>query len=204
MLWGVSRAPTPDTPDVVPCGGGGLIAWAARQAELMLSGMGDRWRHVQGVAVKAHLVGQAFEGDDREHLVAAAHLHDVGYAPGLQVTGLHQLDGAMYLRSLGHERLAGLVAHHSEARFELGLRGYTSALDEYLRETSSVSAALIYCDLTTGPTGVSMTLDERLADIYERYGPDSLVVQALQQATPHLRAAVDATGALLRRSGLAE
>ncbi|MDB5065507.1 MAG: metal dependent phosphohydrolase [Chloroflexi bacterium] len=90
----------------------------------MLNGMGNRWRHVQGVAAKAQIVSEAFEGDDREHLVAAAHLHDIGYAPALRVTGLHQLDGDLYLRSLGHERLAGLVAHHSEARFELKLRGY--------------------------------------------------------------------------------
>ena len=195
--------PSPrDAADLVRHRGEGLIEWAARQADLMLNGMGNRWRHVQGVAAKAQVVGQAFEGDDREHLVAAAHLHDIGYTPALHVTGLHQLDGALYIRSLGHERLAGLVAHHSEARFELGLRGYAGALDDYPREASSVSAALVYCDLTTGPTGVVMTLEERLADVYERYGPDSLVSEALRQATPHLRAAVDATEMLLRRRGL--
>jgi hypothetical protein len=47
-----------------------------------------------------------------------------------------------------------------------------------------------------------MTLDQRLSDVYERYGPDSLVSEALRQATPHLRAAVDATEVLLRRRGL--
>jgi hypothetical protein len=140
----------------------------------------------------------------RSHLVAAAHLHDIGYAPALHVTGLHQLDGALYVRSLGHERLAGPVAHHSEARFELELRGYASALDDYPCEDSSVSAALVYCDLKTGPMGSPMTLDERLSDVYERYGPESLVSEALRRATPHLRAAVDATGTLLRCRGLTE
>jgi hypothetical protein len=193
-----------DTADVVRHRGEGLIEWAARRAEVMLDRMGNRWRHVQGVAAKAQVVGEAFEGDDREYLVAAAHLHDIGYAPALHVTGLHQLDGALYIRSLGHERLAGLVAHHSEARFELGLRGCASSLDEYPREASSVSAALVYCDLTTGPTGLPMTLDERLADVYERYGPDSLVSEALRRATPHLRAAVDATEVLLRRRSVTE
>jgi hypothetical protein len=200
MLPGMDPAPPPDATDVAH--DLGLITWAARQADLMLNGMGNRWRHVQGVAAKAQIVGEAFEGEDREHLVAGAHLHDIGYAPVLHVTGLHQLDGALYLRSLGHERLAALVAHHSEARFELKLRGYGSALDKYRREASSVSAALVYCDLTTGPTGLPMTLDDRLSEVYERYGPDSLVSEALRQATPHLRAAVDATEILLRRRGL--
>jgi hypothetical protein len=49
-----------------------------------------------------------------------------------------------------------------------------------------------------------MTLDERLADVYERYGPDSLVSEALRQATPYLRAAVEATEVLLRRRGSTE
>jgi hypothetical protein len=200
MLAGMDPSPPPDTANVVHHLG--LIEWAARQAELILEGMGNRWRHVQGVAAKAQGVSEAFEGDDREHLVAAAHLHDIGYAPALHVTGLHQLDGALYVRSLGHQRLAGLVAHHSEARFELRLRGYASDLDEYPREASSVSAALVYCDLTTGPTGLPMTLDERLSDVYERYGAHCLVSEALRQATPHLRAAVDATEVLLRRRGL--
>jgi hypothetical protein len=47
-----------------------------------------------------------------EVLVAAAYLHDLGYAPPLVETDLHTLDGARHLRALGHERLAGLVPYH--------------------------------------------------------------------------------------------
>jgi hypothetical protein len=50
--------------------------------------------------------------DDREILVAAAWLHDIGYAPGLAETGFHPLDGARWLRTAGFgDRLAGLVAY---------------------------------------------------------------------------------------------
>ncbi|MFD6855509.1 HD domain-containing protein [Streptomyces diastaticus] len=51
---------------------------------------------------------------DRDLLVAAAWLHDIGYAPELRDTGSHPLDGARHLESLGAPaRLVRLVAHHS-------------------------------------------------------------------------------------------
>ena len=68
--------------------------------------------------------------DDRALLVAAAYLHDIGYAPELEDTGFHPLDGARWLRAHGHERLAGLVAHHSGA-VRGGARGLADALAEF-------------------------------------------------------------------------
>jgi hypothetical protein len=41
---------------------------------------------------------------DRDVLVAAAWLHDVGYAPELAVTGFHPLDGAQHLEAAGFGR----------------------------------------------------------------------------------------------------
>lgn len=179
--------------------GDDLVRWAAAESAARLSELGDRWLHVQGVASTAARVSRAFEGEDRAHLVAAAHLHDVGYAPTLRVTGLHQLDGAAHIRSLGEERLARLVAHHSEARFEVELRGWADELGKYPHEASPVSAALIYCDLTTGPTGATMRLKDRVAEVFERYGDDSLVSEALRRSQPFLARAVAATEELLRR-----
>jgi HD superfamily phosphodiesterase len=95
------------------------------------------------VVAKAKGVSRTFEQDDADHLVAAAHLHDIGYAPELRVTGAHQIDCAMYVRSFGHERLAGLVAHHSAAAFELELRALSEQLSGFPSEASDVTAALI-------------------------------------------------------------
>jgi hypothetical protein len=61
-------------------------------------------------------------------LVAAACLHDLGYAPALIETGFHGLDGARHLRALGYERLAGLVAYHSGARGEAEVITYEERL----------------------------------------------------------------------------
>ena len=60
-------------------------------------------------------------------LVAAAWLHDIGYAPTLAATVFHPLDGARHLRALGHERLARLVAYHSSARWEAEALGRLAA-----------------------------------------------------------------------------
>ncbi|WP_369938733.1 HD domain-containing protein [Plantactinospora sp. BB1] len=55
--------------------------------------MPRRWRHVQAVAAKAEEAAGAVPSSDRETLIAAAWLHDVGYSPGLVDTGFHSLDG---------------------------------------------------------------------------------------------------------------
>src|SRR5712692_10001883 len=94
------------------------VTWAAECAESLLAPLGDRWLHVQGVVERARWVGKAFDEDDRSCLIAAAYMHDIGYALALKKTGFHPLDGAYYLRSLGYDWLASLVAHHSAACFE--------------------------------------------------------------------------------------
>jgi HD domain len=175
-----------------------LEEWAASEAERLLSPLGDRWKHVRAVGERAHSVTAILDPEDRHYLVAAAYLHDIGYVPELQRTGLHQLDGAHYLRSLRAERLARLVAHHSEARFEIRLRGFGEELTSYKREESWVSDALTYCDLTTGPTGLPMAFEDRVAEVEQRYG-DGEIVEALRQATPYLVGAIERTEDRLRR-----
>jgi hypothetical protein len=175
-----------------------LEEWAAAEAERLLSPVGDRWNHVRAVGERADEVGALFDQEDRRYLVAAAYLHDIGYAPELERTGLHQLDGARYLRSLGAERLARLVAHHSEARFEIRLRGFGDELAAYKRQESWISDALTYCDLTTGPTGLPMTFEDRVTEVEQRYG-EGEIVDALRQATPYLLGAIQRTEDRLRQ-----
>ena len=170
-----------------------LVTWAKEQAETLLSPLGDRWLHVQGVAEKAHSVSKAFNGSDGTYLIAAAYLHDIGYAPSLKKTGFHPIDGACYLQSCGQGHLASLVAHHSEAQFEAHLRGLLSELDTFPRQCSPLSDALTYCDITTSPIGQSIAFQERITDIFRRYGETDIVSQAIQQAIPSLSLAVERT-----------
>lgn len=142
---------------------------------------------------KARLVGKAFNEDDGTYLIAAAYLHDIGYAPSLKKTGFHPIDGACYLQSCGQGRLASLVAHHSEAQFEAHLRGLLSELDTFPRQCSPLSDALTYCDITTSPIGQDITFQERIADIFRRYSEADIVSQAIHQAIPSLSLAVERT-----------
>lgn len=125
--------------------------------------------------------------------MTAAWLHDIGYAPALRRTGAHQLDGAAFLRDAGQGRLAALVAHHSESRFELGLLELGEQLDGYPDEDSAVSDALTYCDVTTGPDGSPVELWERLDEVRERYGAEHVRVRAQDLARPYIHRAVAET-----------
>lgn len=125
-------------------------------------------------------------------LVAAAWLHDVGYAPGAVDTGLHALDGARFLRAQGavDERVTALVAHHSAAMLEAELRGLAQQLAaEFECEVSPVADALWYCDMTTGPDGQRVSVHERFAEIRSRYGPGHVVTEFIIRAAPELTAA---------------
>jgi hypothetical protein len=175
----------------------GLSSWAEQEAERLLASSGTRWLHSAGVGLRGRAVADIITPMERPYLVAAAFLHDVGKAPELAVTGVHQLDGARFLRDLGHHRLANLVAYHSEARYEVGLRGFAAELRSYEREESPVSDALTFCDVTTGPSGLQVHPLERIIEITERYG-QGIVVEALHLATPHILAAVARTKARLR------
>jgi HD domain len=179
-----------------------LVSWAAEQATGLLAPLGDRWLHVQGVVKTARWVGEVLDEDDRSYLLAAAYLHDIGYAPALVHTGFHPVDGARYIRACGYERLAGLVAHHSEACFEARLRGLELALDAFPRERSATADALTYCDLTVGPVGEPVSLHERACDIYSRYAESDIVAQAFRQAMPYFSLAIARTRLRLRKRGL--
>lgn len=162
-------------------------------AEQLLAGpLPRRWRHTQGVARQAERLAPLLDGD-AELIQAAAFLHDIGYSPELVVTGFHPLDGARYLRAAHvDERLVRLVAHHSCALCEARERGLeTDLATEFPMECPDLVDALIWCDMTTSPDGEQVTLDERLADIHARYGPDHLVSRAITAATPTLRASVE-------------
>lgn len=147
---------------------------------------GRRWQHTQGVARRAEELCRAVRRPDRDVLVAAAWLHDVGYASGLAQVGFHPLDGGRHLRSLGEERLACLVAHHTAADEEAALRGLAEEVADFPVDEGDVATVLAICDLTVGPSGEPMTPGERLAELESRYGPDDLVTMAVRRAWPRL------------------
>jgi HD domain len=166
---------------------------------MLLADLGTRWQRVRGVVRQAQRIMRVVREHDRPYLIAAAWLHDIGYAPSLAATAFHPLDGARYVRSLGHERVARLIAYHSSARWEADALGLGDELAAFPRGLGTADA-LTYCDMTTSPTGQSVTMADRLAEIAERYGREHLVVRCLQLAYEHLAGAVQRTEERLRAS----
>jgi hypothetical protein len=150
-----------------------------------------RWAHVQGVAATARTLAPIL-GGKTDLLTAAAVLHDIGYTPSLAASGFHPLDGARYLRDVEHADaiMCRLVAHLSCAIIEADERGLAGELArEFKPAPRDLADALIYCDMTTGPDGQRMPIEQRLADIRARYGPTDLVTRALARSAPQLEAA---------------
>ena len=102
-----------------------MVATARQTAEAMLTDdLPRRWSHVRAVAAKAAQISLVLSPEERPILLAAAWLHDVGYATEAVKSGLHALDGARWLRSRGlDERIVRLVANHSCALLEAAERG---------------------------------------------------------------------------------
>lgn len=160
-----------------------------------------RWSHVQSVAAEARRIAHAV--DDGELLITAAVLHDIGYSPDLAITEFHPLDGARFLQSHGAPaRLSALVARHSCAIKEAELRGCAADVAEFPDEETPLRDALWYCDMVTGPDGQRLAVDDRLAEIRNRYGPESLVGRFLDVAQPELVASVERTIARYTAAGI--
>lgn len=153
------------------------------------------------MAALAEHVGRCPDVDEST-LVAAAFLHDIGYAPTLASSGFHPLDGARFVRARGHERVAQLVAHHSGARHEAELRGFRGYEDEFPYLDSDLDRALTYCDLTTGPDGTRVTLSERVAEITTRYGADHVVARAINAGLPEFERACELTERRMKQAGV--
>lgn len=167
-----------------------VVQWAEECVHELLGDLRPRIDHVLAVGEKARRIAMAFDDEDAELLVTSAYLHDIGYAPELLDTGLHQIDGARWLYAQRLDRLAALVARHSSAHVELELRGRADLLRPCARPPEDLAAALAYCDITTGPQGEDVTLDERIAEVGVRRGQDSIVYRALVAARPELEEAV--------------
>lgn len=171
---------------------------AAALAEPLLVSLPDRWRHIQAVGRKAERLACTVADNDRQLLVAAAWLHDIGYSLPLVDTGLHALDGARFLQRIGCDaRLCALVAHHSGARFEAEERGLSDELALFPLEDSPVMDALVVADFTTGPQGHDLAYDARLDEILDRYEPGSPVHRAVTREREQLRPHVDRVAARL-------
>ncbi|MGI9612802.1 MAG: HD domain-containing protein [Acidimicrobiales bacterium] len=170
--------------------------------ELLAEELPNRWQHVQAVGERTKLFADAHDRPTFDKLRAAGIVHDIGYADQVRETGFHPIDGARHLRRLGFdEDIVSLVAHHTCAHIEADLRGLQPALlQEFPLRPELPHDELLYCDLTTGPTGQVLTVEARLCDVKRRYGPDDLVHRFITIAEDQLLAAAGRAEAKIGRT----
>lgn len=167
-----------------------LLKAARDEARRLVEPLGRRWLHLAAVGSKAEALGPRL-GVDVQMLAAACWLHDIGYAPELVDTGMHAIDGARHLRRTGwDERIVSMVAHHSCAVLEAEERGLSADLAEFARPPRDYEDAVCFCDMTTGPDGVTVDAHDRLEEIEIRYGPGDLVTRFIRRARPEILSAV--------------
>lgn len=171
---------------------------AAAWAQDLLAGQPERWAHTCGVARLAADIAARIPDLDGDVLLAAAWVHDIGYAPSLAESGFHHLDGASALAAKGELELAGVVAHHTSGDAEAEARGLTTQLQSFDAPSELMAAALAYCDLHADPEGVPTDVNRRVAEVEVRYGPCHPVTRGLLAALPRLREQVELIESLLR------
>jgi putative nucleotidyltransferase with HDIG domain len=170
----------------------------------VIGGLETRWLHTAAVARRAEELFDAIPDEDRDVLVAAAWLHDIGYGELARDTGFHPLDGARLLdRRRWPARISALVANHSGASLVAAEWGLAEELGAYPDEASSVSDALTYADQTTGFRGERLCISDRIADMLRRHGPDSANSRVHHLRGPLLLATADRVERRLRRLALA-
>ena len=171
----------------------------------LLARLPGRLAHTEGVARKAEEAASVFEPDEAADLIAAAWLHDIGYAPWLVGIRMHALDGGWFLQERNfRERVCQLVGHHSGARFEARERGLLDRLEySFPAPDSALLDALTYADMTTSPRGLPVSSDERIAEIIRRYPPDAPVHRAILAGRSDLAKSVERTFARTSRHSAA-
>lgn len=80
-------------------------------------------------------------------------------------------------------------------------RGLLSELLDFTDEGSPVSRALTYCDLTTDPAGQPVEPSARIAEVRERYGPESPEGRAMRRSETQLLEDVRLVEAMLAEHG---
>lgn len=190
--------PSPDAGAPTPAG-----LWTRTAFRLLASAdlSADRLAHTLAVGERMEELARARgnSADMVDLYAAAGALHDIGYAH--PDTGHHAIDGARFLRAHGlPDTLVSLVAHHSTARHEASQRGLLSELAVFPAPASWPAAALWVADFTTSPTGVPVTVTERVNEIRGRYTPDTPVIRALDAAHNEMLAAVMLIGRVPRHT----
>lgn len=149
---------------------GQLVRRAGSLAARLLADDPTRLAHVRSAAWHAGLAAGHLPAVQRDTVVAAAWLHDIGYLPALARTGFHPLDGALHLiRSGWPDEVARLVAHHSFSRLTAPFFGVAHHLAVIEPVLGSMADVLVFADVVSGRDGTGVAPEDRIAEMRYRH-----------------------------------
>jgi HAD superfamily hydrolase (TIGR01484 family) len=153
-----------------------------------------RLRHMRDAASVAQDVADlgGVAPDVCRQLETAALAHDLGYAPQLQRTGYHPLDGALFLEECGEDPLVvEAVLRHSRA----GLRSDLPPAVQQVYgqrpprpEATWLVDAVTWCDWRAAGIGGRVGLGARLQDILQRHSGDEAKARRARALVAAVRA----------------
>jgi hypothetical protein len=166
------------TPSMSP-----LVRDALTLAHRLLTDDQKRLAHLRGAGLIAGMAAGALRVDQPETVVAAALLHDIGYAPAITRTGFHPLDGALFLVQEGWpDPVVFLVAHHSHAAVlapYYGVHHHLSLLDHVHSQADDI---LTFSDLRAGVSGLGADPRQRIEDMRRRHADRTFVPDEIREA----------------------
>lgn len=132
-----------------------------------------------------------YDSETAQKIVTAALFHDVGYSEKLNKTGFHPLDGAVYLAHCNApEDMIMAVLWHSSTPIEI------ENMPEMKRIYSQFPApnydcpihkTVAYCDFRTSPVGESYSFGQRIVELENRFGMDSVPPSIARRTLPYSR-----------------
>ena len=160
-----------------------LVRDAQTMAQTLLADDQDRLRHVRGAGLVASMAAGALRLDQPELVVAAAWLHDIGYAPAIARTGFHPLDGALFLAHEGWpEEVVFLVAHHSHAAVVAPYYGVEPHMALFEHLPGLADDVITFSDLRAGPNGLGADPRDRVKDMRRRHVDRTFVPEGIREA----------------------
>lgn len=181
-----------------------IITAARSLAASFLRDQPGRYRHVEGAARAAAQVVTHLSNLEvsRGRLIAAAWLHDIGYASEVRASGFHPLDGAEFLREGGWDgEVTRLVAHHSHARLLAPYYGVEAHLSRFAPIHGLAADVVTFADVVSGVSGTGVTVADRIAELRARTSADASIPEEVREARYRLlRQSADNVRMGLRRS----
>lgn len=125
-------------------------------------------------------------------VIASAYLHDIGYLTKLNKEDFHPYDGYVYLKSLGYDNsILNVVLHHTYAEKMVEMNGevLSEAVKNVFKEISFeclnredkfIYDLITMSDMLSDGNGELVTIEQRIFDIGERHGYDSIIYKHIK------------------------